>query len=164
MVGNIDDEYAQQAKADDFNVLSIATATASADICLILLSDEVIPEVFASEIAPNLKPGAAIVFASGYTLAYGLITPPEEIDVLLLAPRMAGENARQRFLDQQGFYAYIWVEADVMANQRVIVDDAVLRPADGLSPTSLRTNPIDPAEHARIVSTIAPIMRKRWFH
>ena len=107
VVGNIADEYAEQARAQGFEVLPIAEATARADICLVLLSDEVIPEIFESEIAPNLKPGAAIVFASGYTLAYGLITPPPGIDVLLLAPRMAGENARQRYLNQQGFFAYI---------------------------------------------------------
>jgi ketol-acid reductoisomerase len=78
----------------------------------VLLPDEVIPEVFAAEVAPNLAPGSAIVFASGYNLAYGLIVPPDGIDVLLLAPRMAGENARQRYLNRQGFFAYVSVEED----------------------------------------------------
>jgi len=112
VVGNIGDEYAQQARSAGLQVLSIPEAVRSADISLILLSDEVIPEVFGQDIAPNLKPGSAIVFASGYTLAYGLIAPPAGIDVLLLAPRMAGENARQRFLNKQGFFAYISVETD----------------------------------------------------
>ncbi len=112
LVGNIADEYADQARADGFRVLPIAEATAASDIVLVLLPDEVIPEVFARDIAPNLAAGAAIVFASGYTLAYGLIEPPAAIDILLLAPRMAGENARQRFLEREGFFAYVAVEAD----------------------------------------------------
>ena len=112
VVGNIEDEYAQQARGEGFEVQSIGEATKNADIVMILLPDEVIPEAFEGDIAPNLTPGSAIVFASGYTLAYDLITPPEGIDVLLLAPRMAGENARQRFLNGQGFFAYISVEVD----------------------------------------------------
>lgn len=113
VVGNIEDEYAAQARADGFEVLPLAQAAAQADIALVLLPDEVIPDVFPTMIAPNLAAGAAIVFGSGYTLAYQLIQPPASIDVLLLAPRMAGENARQRFLNGQGFYALISVEQEV---------------------------------------------------
>jgi ketol-acid reductoisomerase len=112
VIGNIPDDYAQQARNDGFTVLPIREAVASADVVLILLPDEVIPEIFPTEIAPRLSPGAAIVFGSGYNLAYGLISAPPQADVLMLAPRMAGENARQRFLDGRGFYAYISVEQD----------------------------------------------------
>ena len=111
-VGNIADGCADQARADGFTVLPIGQAVAGADVVLILLPDEVIPEVYVADIAPSLSPGAAIVFASGYNLAYGLISPAAGIDVLLLAPRMAGENARQRFLNREGFFAYVSVEQD----------------------------------------------------
>jgi ketol-acid reductoisomerase len=113
VVGNIADEYAELARADGFSVLSIGEATAGADIALILLPDEVIPEAFEADIAPHLVPGSAIVFASGYTLAYDLIRTPATVDVLLLAPRMGGELARERFLENQGFFAYVSVEQDV---------------------------------------------------
>ena len=112
VVGNIADEYAEQARADGFQVLPIGQAVAASDVVLVLLPDEVIPEVFAADVAPNLAPGSAIIFASGYNLAYGLIEPPSGIDVLLLAPRMAGENARQRYLEGQGFFAYVSVEQE----------------------------------------------------
>lgn len=127
-VGNVDDDYAERARADGFTVLPIAEATAGADIVMVLLSDEVIPEVFASDIGPHLAPGAATVFASGYTLAYGLIEPPVDTDVLLLAPRMAGENARQRFLDGEGFVAYVSVERDASGRAW----DRLLGLADGV--------------------------------
>ncbi len=112
IVGNIPDQYADQARAEGFAVMSPGAAVAAADIVLVLLPDEVIPDVFPEHIAPRLQPGSAIVFGSGYTLAYDLIQPPAGIDVLLLAPRMAGENARQRFLNGQGFYAFVSVEQE----------------------------------------------------
>jgi ketol-acid reductoisomerase len=115
VIGNIADDYAQLARSEGFAVLPIREAVAGSDVVLILLPDEVIPEIFPTEIAPHLSPGAAIVFGSGYNLAYGLISVPPQVDVLMLAPRMAGENARQRFLDGHGFYAYISVEQDSSA-------------------------------------------------
>jgi ketol-acid reductoisomerase len=111
-VGNIADDYATQALNESFRVIGIGEAIANSDIALILLPDEVIPESFPIDIAPNLQPGSAIVFASGYTLAYNLIQPPPNVDVLMLAPRMAGENARQRFLNNEGFFAYVSVEQE----------------------------------------------------
>jgi ketol-acid reductoisomerase len=112
VVGNIADEYANVALSEGHVVVPIGEAVADSDVILVLLPDEVIPDLFAADIEPNLAPGKAIVFASGYNLAYGLIEPPADIDVLLLAPRMAGENARQRFLDKRGFFAYVSVEQD----------------------------------------------------
>jgi ketol-acid reductoisomerase len=112
LLGNIADEYAEQAREDGFSVLPIREAVAAGDIILILLPDEIIPELFATDIAPYVRPGAALIFASGYTLAYGLIAVPEGVDVLLLAPRMGGEHARDRFLERRGFFAYISVEQD----------------------------------------------------
>jgi ketol-acid reductoisomerase len=110
-IGNRDDEYADQARADGFEVVPIPAA-AGDDIVYVLLPDEVIPTLFDGEIAPVLRPGSAIAFGSGYSLAFGLIHPPATIDVLLVAPRMAGNTARARYLEGQGFWACVGVEAD----------------------------------------------------
>jgi hypothetical protein len=56
----------------------------------------------------------------------------------------------------------VYVEASPTFQQRVLIDDAVLRPADGVSPTKVRMLPVDPAEHARIVAKIGPILRQQW--
>jgi ketol-acid reductoisomerase len=112
VIGNIEDSYAKQARAEGFTVLPIADAVAKSDVILVLLPDEVIPEVFAADIAPHLVPGSAILFGSGYPLAYDQISVPPGIDVLMLAPRMAGETARQRFVENRGFYAFVSVEQD----------------------------------------------------
>ena len=112
VIGNIEDDYAVRAREEGFTVLPIGEAVASSDVTFILLPDEVIPEVFAAEIASRAAAGSAVIFASGYALAYGLIEPPPGIDVLLLAPRMGGEIARERFLTGRGFFAYVSVEQD----------------------------------------------------
>jgi ketol-acid reductoisomerase len=112
LIGNVADTYADAARADGFEVVPISEAAAAADVVLVLLPDEVIPEVFVADIAPNLRGGSAILFASGYTLAYGLIVPAPDVDVLLLAPRMGGEHIRSRFLDGRGFVGYVSVEQD----------------------------------------------------
>jgi ketol-acid reductoisomerase len=110
-VGNREDAYAEQARAEGFEVVALPTA-ATDDVVYVLLPDEVIPTLFESEIAPALRPGSAIAFGSGYSLAFNLIQPPATIDVLLVAPRMAGTTARARYLDGQGFWACVGVEAD----------------------------------------------------
>ena len=111
-VGNADDAYRPTAVADRFEVAGIAEAVATADLVYVLIPDEVIPEVFATQVAPSLRPGTCVGFASGYMLAYGLVTPPRGVDVLLLAPRMLGEEVRRTYLEGRGFLSYVSVEQD----------------------------------------------------
>jgi len=110
-IGNQEDAYAGLARADGFEVVPLGVA-AAADIVFVLLPDEVIPESFATDISSALRPGSAIAFASGYSLAFGLICPPDTVDVLLVAPRMAGATARKKYLEGGGFWACVGVEAD----------------------------------------------------
>jgi ketol-acid reductoisomerase len=111
VIGNREDDYAIRARADGFEVISMAAA-ATADIVFVLLPDEVIPEVFSQDIAPALRPGSAVAFGSGYSLAFGLVRPPDTVDVLLVAPRMGGAAARTRYIAGEGFWACVGVEAD----------------------------------------------------
>jgi ketol-acid reductoisomerase len=126
-IGNRDDEYAEQARSEGFEVVPIATAAAG-DVVYVLLPDEVIPTVFDATIAPALRPGSAIAFGSGYSLAFDLIHPPAGIDVLLVAPRMAGTTARSRYLAGHGFWACVGVEADASGR----AEQRMLGLADGL--------------------------------
>jgi ketol-acid reductoisomerase len=110
--GDVGGPSAGRAREDGFTMLSPAEAARGADVLLVLLPDEVIPEVFSQDIQPNLRPGAAVVFASGYCLAYHLIDPRPDLDVLMLAPRMGGEMIRQHYQRGEGFHAYLSVERD----------------------------------------------------
>jgi len=120
IVGNRRDRYGRAAQADSFQVLSIRRATARGDVVLLLLPDEVAPEVFQSQIAAQLRPGAALVFASGYNIAFGMITPPPTVDVLLVAPRMIGVGMRERFLRGEGFPSFIGVAQDVSGQAKAL--------------------------------------------
>jgi ketol-acid reductoisomerase len=111
-VGNVDDDYRATAQADGFEVSGVGEAVATADVVYVLIPDEVIPEVFRDEVAPRLRSGACVCFASGYVVAYGLVEPPAGVDVLLLAPRMLGEEVRKTYLDGSGFLSYVSVERD----------------------------------------------------
>jgi ketol-acid reductoisomerase len=117
-VGNADDPYRASAEADGFQVSAIADAVATADLIYVLIPDEVIPEVFREQVAPGLRPGACVCFASGYVLAYGLVEPPPGVDVLLLAPRMLGEEVRRSYQDGSGFLSYVSVERDATGKAR----------------------------------------------
>lgn len=112
VVGNRDDSYREVAASDGMEVSGIAAAVARAGLVYVLLADEVIPEVYAASIGPHLRPRSSLCFASGYVLAFGLITPADNVDVLLLAPRMLGEEVRTNFLNGSGFFSYVSVEQD----------------------------------------------------
>lgn len=106
------DASQEHGRSDGFEVLPIVEAVPGADVVLLLVPDEIQPRVFREQIQSHLKAGAALVLASGYALAYKLITVPAGVDVLLLAPRMVGKCIRELFLAGQGFLSYISVEVD----------------------------------------------------
>jgi ketol-acid reductoisomerase len=121
IVGNIDDEYGARAAADGFAVSGIADAVGRADVAYVLIPDEEIPQTFIDEIAPALRPQAALCLGSGYSLAFDLIDPASDIDVLLRAPRMLGEEVRRSYVDGTGFFAYISVEKDASGSARDVL-------------------------------------------
>ncbi|MBD3213632.1 MAG: ketol-acid reductoisomerase [Candidatus Lokiarchaeota archaeon] len=121
IVGNREDEYKQFAKDDGFSTYSITEAVEKADIIFILIPDEILDEVFEQSIHPNLSKGNAIVFASGYNVGFGLIALPDDIDVLLLAPRMIGVGVREKFLDGEGFFSFIAIEQDATGGAKNIL-------------------------------------------
>ncbi len=112
VVGNVDDEYRARARGDGFEVLDIEDAVTAADVVFPLIPDEEIPAVFQARVGSRLRSGAAVCFASGYPLAFGLVEMPADVDVLLLAPRMLGEEVRRSYLDGTGFFSYVSVEQD----------------------------------------------------
>lgn len=112
LIGNIDDEYRALPPEDGFEVMDIGPAVAMADVVYVLIPDEEIGTCWEREIRPNLKPGAAVLYASGYCLAFGQVDLPDGADVYLLAPRMLGEEVRNSYVDGAGFFAYLDVEQD----------------------------------------------------
>ena len=112
IVGNLEDDYARQARADGFQPMPIAEASRKADVLLFLIPDEVQAEVYAREIAPHLQARDVLCFAHGYNVAFGHLLPAAEIDVVMVAPRMIGAGVRQRFVEGRGFPSLVGVHQD----------------------------------------------------
>jgi ketol-acid reductoisomerase len=112
VVGTAEDETWTLAGADGFPVSTVEEAVRAGDVVLLLLPDEVLPEVYREAIERGLRPGDSLVFASGYNLAFGGVSPPGNVDVLLLAPRMIGRQMRELYRQGRGFYSFVSVEQD----------------------------------------------------
>ena len=112
IVGNRDDAYGQQALADGFELVSISEAAQASDILLMLLPDEIAAEEYDADIASTMRPGKALVFASGYNVYFGFIRPSAGADVIMVAPSMIGTGVRSSFLDGTGFPSLIGVAQD----------------------------------------------------
>ncbi|MGH7790246.1 MAG: ketol-acid reductoisomerase [Candidatus Binatia bacterium] len=112
IVGNIGDAARERATAEGFTALDIPAAVAAAQVVMLLIPDEVMPEVYARDVAPQLADGAALSFASGYNIAFGLVAPDAGLDVVLLAPRMIGVGVRDTFVAGRGFPSFVGVHQD----------------------------------------------------
>ena len=122
IVGNRDDAYRQQAIKDGFQPLSLREAAEAGDFLLILTSDESQPGIWQDDVAPGLRGGKTVVWASGYNVGYGLIKPPAGVDVVMVAPRMTGNMVRILYEHGQGAIAQFAIQQDAsgQARQRVL--------------------------------------------
>ena len=118
IVGNIEDHYADRARQDGFEVVPVAEAVQRAEIILVLVPDELQREIYERDIAPHLRQGQVLDFASGYAVHFGLIQPPPFVDVVLNVPACLGEIARQRFVDGKGTFGAFGVHQDASGRAR----------------------------------------------
>ncbi len=111
---------ASKAIADGLQVLTVAKAAEKADWIMVLLPDEFQKEVYASEIAPNLSPGKVLSFAHGFNIRFGLIQPPEFVDVVMIAPKGPGHTVRWEYQNGQGVPALFAIEQDASGQARAL--------------------------------------------
>ncbi|MFX3625260.1 MAG: ketol-acid reductoisomerase [Ectobacillus sp.] len=121
----------EQAKQDGFEVKTVADAAKEAEVVMILLPDERQPEVYEAEIEPNLQSGNALVFAHGFNVHYKEITPPEDVDVFLVAPKGPGHLVRRTFTEGAAVPALFAVYQDATGT----AFDKALSYADGIGST-----------------------------
>jgi ketol-acid reductoisomerase len=101
-----------QALADGMRVVSIAEAIQETHITLLTIPDEVMPQVYLTQVAPYIRRGDSLVFASAYNIKFGYIEAPPFADVGLIAPRTVGDAVRRRYLNEEGFYSFVSVAQD----------------------------------------------------
>jgi ketol-acid reductoisomerase len=79
---------------------------------MILAPDTEQPDIYANHIAPHLTPGKTLMFAHGFNIRFGTITPPEDVDVSMVAPKSPGHRVRELFVEGKGTPALLAVYQD----------------------------------------------------
>ena len=102
------------AKAEEagLRVLPTAEAVSEADVVMVLLPDTSHARVYAEDVAPNLKGGDMLMFAHGFSVHFGTVTPPADVDVTMIAPKGPGHLVRRTFEQGIGTPALVAVQQD----------------------------------------------------
>jgi ketol-acid reductoisomerase len=109
---------ASRAEAEEYGVrvMSPAEATAAADIVMLLVPDQHMGAMYTQEVAPNLSAGMALFFAHGFNIHFGVIDPPSDVDVVMVAPKGPGHLVRRTYEEGSGVPCLIAVHQDATGN------------------------------------------------
>ena len=100
------------AEADGFEVYTAFEAAKRADIIMILINDEKQADLYKESIQPNLTAGKTLMFAHGFNIHFGLIVPPADVDVIMIAPKGPGHTVRSEYKVGRGVPCLIAVHQD----------------------------------------------------
>lgn len=102
----------KRAEEAGFKVMTAGEAAKNADIVMILINDEKQGKLYQEEIAPNMSAGKALAFAHGFSIHYGQIVPPNDVDVFMIAPKGPGHTVRGQFKEGKGVPCLLAVYQD----------------------------------------------------
>src|SRR6187397_1066772 len=101
-----------KAEAEGLRVLTPAEAVEEADVIVILAPDHKQRKLYAESVEPNITEGDTLVFGHGFNIRFGYITPPEGVDVFMVAPKGPGHLVRREYTDGRGVPVLVAVEKD----------------------------------------------------
>ncbi len=101
-----------KAEKQGFEVYTAAEAAKKADIIMILINDELQADMYKKDIEPNLKDGDMLMFAHGFNVHFGCITPPSFVDVTMIAPKGPGHTVRSEYQAGKGVPCLVAVHQD----------------------------------------------------
>ena len=110
----------RSAKEADFRVLTAAEVAKEADIIVMLVPDNLHRDVYYGSIEKGLAPGNTLMFAHGFNIHYGQITPPSNVDVVMVAPKCPGHMLRQTFTEGKAPPAIVAVYQDASGKAKEI--------------------------------------------
>ena len=110
----------KKAEGAGLKVEEVAKAVQDADVVMILLPDENIPDVYKNDIEPNIRKGAVLAFAHGFNVHYNQVIPREDLDVIMVAPKGPGHTVRSEYLRGGGVPSLIAVYQDNSGKARDI--------------------------------------------
>ena len=103
---------AERAREEGLKVLTIADAVKTSDVFMVLIPDERQFKVYEESILPNLRAGQTLMFAHGFSINFGLVKPPSNIDVTMIAPKAPGHRVRELFTEGVGVPGLLAVHQD----------------------------------------------------
>lgn len=109
-----------KAEEEGLPVATVAEAANEADVIMLLTPDTVQAQVYSESIEPQLTPGKALFFGHGFNIRYGLIEPPQGVDVAMVAPKGPGHVVRRQFSDGKGTPCLVAVEQDATGNAHAL--------------------------------------------
>jgi len=107
-----DSKSRAKAAATGLAVKTVAEAAQWADVIMILVPDTTAPKVYRESIAPHLTAGKTLMFAHGFNIRFGTVTPPNDVDVSMIAPKSPGHRVRELFVEGGGTPALVAIEQD----------------------------------------------------
>ena len=111
-------ESRSKAQTAGLPVYSVANAAAWADIIMLLTPDTTQPRVYRESIAPHLTAGKMLMFAHGFNIRFGCISPPDNVDVAMVAPKAPGHRVREVFVEGGGTPALLAVHQDATGHAK----------------------------------------------
>jgi ketol-acid reductoisomerase len=107
-----DSSSVEKAKSEGLEVTDIADAASRGDVVMVLLPDEKHHDVWEESIRDGIAPGNTLLFGHGFSVHYGEVEPPAEVDVALIAPKGPGHLVRRQYLEGSGVPGLIAVAQD----------------------------------------------------
>ena len=109
-----------KAQGSGLTVKDVPQAVAGADVVMILTPDEFQSHLYKSEIEPNIKQGATLAFAHGFSILYNQVVPRADLDVVMIAPKAPGHTVRSEFVRGGGVPDLIAVHRDVSGSAKAL--------------------------------------------
>jgi len=140
---------AKKAEAEGIKVLDVVSAAKWADVVMMLTPDELQADIYRDELAPNMKHGAALMFAHGLNVHFNLIEPRPDLDVLMVAPKGPGHTVRSEYKRGGGVPCLIAIHQDASGNAHDLGPPTPARSAAAAPESSRRAS----ARNARPISS-----------
>jgi ketol-acid reductoisomerase len=113
-------QSAQQARDGGLEVLSVSEAASRGDVVQMLVPDELHRQVWEGEVRDGIAPGNLLLFGHGFSIHYGEVEPPAEVDVALVAPKGPGHLVRRQYTEGSGVPALIAIQQDATGNAKAL--------------------------------------------
>ncbi len=110
----------QTARDAGLEVADVPEVTRESDVLMVVIPDHVQGEVYRQEIGPNLQPGTALMFAHGFSIHYGEVVPPGNVDVMMVAPKAPGHRMREQFKEGIGVPGLLAIHQDATGRAKEV--------------------------------------------